>query len=274
MVDEASRRAREEVFDEVFEELSGTLLLTTSTVEDVAGVASTIDDGVAEEGIRVLTDESTAKQVRERFLLASRLVDMADGETLSLRVLEPPSPGSTLLIGTDDIRGIASISKTPVAAMRAEEDQVDVETAREQFNDQWERADSFSARTPAYSEMMRTLGQQLGEGIRADVETVFEAVMNDRVDYTEVQPVRSCLLFGARNEVQFYRLGLWGESEGVASRAKFSREKQTLEEHGLIDTEKVPTDVGRPRQRLVLGEDLRGMDALELVSAARSVLPD
>ena len=81
-------------------------------------------------------------------------------------------------------------------------------------------------------------------------------------------------LVGAKNQVQFYELGLWGESEGVASRAKFSREKQTLEEHGLIDTEKVPTDVGRPRQRLVLADRLAETDPPELVRSARELLPE
>jgi DNA-binding MarR family transcriptional regulator len=46
-----------------------------------------------------------------------------------------------------------------------------------------------------------------------------------------------------------------GEDTGVASKATFSRVKTRLEDRDLIETEKVPIDVGRPRLRLVLVPD-------------------
>ena len=59
----------------------------------------------------------------------------------------------------------------------------------------------------------------------------------------------------------------------MASKATFSRTKTRLEERGLIETEKVPIDVGRPRLRLLLGEErLREADAEELASVARELL--
>jgi hypothetical protein len=46
-----------------------------------------------------------------------------------------------------------------------------------------------------------------------------------------------------------------------------------MEEMGLIDTEKVPIDVGRPRLRLKLGDDqLREASADDLASVAQSML--
>jgi hypothetical protein len=42
---------------------------------------------------------------------------------------------------------------------------------------------------------------------------------------------------------------------------------------GLLDTEKVPIDVGRPRLRLMLGDDrLRDSDTDQLASVAQTIL--
>src|SRR5699024_2222448 len=66
--------------------------------------------------------------------------------------------------------------------------------------------------------------------------------------------VELCLLAGAAHEVMLYNLSNWGEEVGVASRATFSRTKIRLEDAEILATEKVPIAVGRPRQRLLLGE--------------------
>jgi predicted transcriptional regulator len=81
------------------------------------------------------------------------------------------------------------------------------------------------------------------------------------------------LLVAARNEVLLYDISKWGEDIGIASKATFSRTKTRLEDLGLIDTEKVPIDVGRPRLRLKLGDDrLREADADQLADVAQSLL--
>jgi predicted transcriptional regulator len=81
------------------------------------------------------------------------------------------------------------------------------------------------------------------------------------------------LLAAAKHEELLYDISTWGEEVGMASKATFSRTKNQLEERGLIATEKVPIDVGRPRQRLLLGDErLRGAAAAELASAAQSLL--
>ncbi|PSQ37416.1 hypothetical protein BRD05_00685, partial [Halobacteriales archaeon QS_9_70_65] len=77
----------------------------------------------------------------------------------------------------------------------------------------------------------------------------------------------------AKNEDLLYDISKWGEDIGIASKATFSRTKSRLEETGLIDTEKVPIDVGRPRLRLKLGDErLEGTDNGQLASVAQSML--
>jgi len=81
------------------------------------------------------------------------------------------------------------------------------------------------------------------------------------------------LLVAAKNEVLLYDISKWGEDVGIASKATFSRTKTKLEDNGLIATEKVPIDVGRPRLRLQLGDDrLREASADELAAVSQDLL--
>lgn len=282
MVDETPERGRDDVFEGVLADLSGPVLLTTSTVEDFAGLVAALRSGAfdgdpngdADVHVRALVDAETAKAVRDAFPLASRVADLIDAGALDVRVAEPRTPFSTLLLGDGEFRGVVSMFGVALTELRADADEALVDDARERYRDEWTDADPFSSRAPPYSRMLETLGERLGEATRADLERVLEGTTGVRSVRVDVRPVRLSLLVGAKNEVQFYELGLWGESEGVASRAKFSREKQTLEERGLLETEKVPTDVGRPRQRLVLPERLRGNDPLDLADAARDAERD
>ena len=59
---------------------------------------------------------------------------------------------------------------------------------------------------------------------------------------------------------------------GLASKATFSRMKGRLEEQGVIATEKVPIDVGRPRLRLRLGDQLRDEEISDLPATAQKML--
>ena len=256
---------RVDVFEGSFRALSGPVLVTTSTAADFVGLASAVASGEADE-VSVLTDEQTARDVRDAFLLASRVADLLEAGTLEVRVATPASPFSTVLLGTGAVRSVASVGGGAVTELRGEADGAFVETAREAFRDRWADAEAFDAGAPPYSRMLSAMEDRLGESTRADLEAAIEAAPRG-----DVRPVRLSLLAGARNEVQFYELGRWGESEGVASRAKFSREKQALEDAGLLETEKVPTDVGRPRQRLVLPAGFAGTTMAELASAARDV---
>lgn len=57
------------------------------------------------------------------------------------------------------------------------------------------------------------------------------------------------LLVATKNDVLLYNISKWGEDVGIASKATFSRTKIRLEDLGVIDTEKVLIDIGRPRLR-------------------------
>jgi hypothetical protein len=72
-----------------------------------------------------------------------------------------------------------------------------------------------------------------------------------------------------------YDISRWGEDVAIASKATFSRTKSQMEDAGLIETEKVPIDVGRPRLRLRFADDrLETADVEQLARVAASMLED
>ena len=63
-----------------------------------------------------------------------------------------------------------------------------------------------------------------------------------------------------------------GRNAGIASKATFSRAKSALEDADLIETEKVPLDIGRPRLRLMATEKTATVDLKTLSTEFRSTL--
>lgn len=256
--------ARADHLRQALESLSGDLLLSVSNPSDFTGLLSVLPELSRSGTARAVVDPETGTQVRRTFVLASRTAELVDDGALEVRVEESRSV-STLFVGEERVRGVAAFDDRLVTTLSADVDRAFVEEARSAYLTRWEALEDLRLRTPPYAHILETIESALGERVRADVEAVFEHAAATGID---VDPVQVCLLMGARNDVQFYELGLWGESEGLASRAKFSREKQQLESAGLVDTEKIPADVGRPRQRLVLPDSYADHDPIELTSEA------
>jgi hypothetical protein len=258
---------RVSAYADVFE-ADGDVFITSSRVSDFTDILSALEEHDPEGDVRILTDDETAKAVRRRFLVASYLVDYIERGTVSVRRQEGHLPSFVITDG--EVTTITGVDETTLTVL-TDDDESFVAGTRETAEERFDTAADVSFRTPAYTGMLDQLDEKLGGTMREDVETVLSAAVETRSDETSVDPVRLSILMGAKNEVQFYELGNWGESTGVGSKAKFSREKRKLEDVGLIDTEKIPKDIGRPRQRLVLGADVDEADPLQLLSLAESV---
>ena len=95
-------------------------------------------------------------------------------------------------------------------------------------------------------------------------------ILAARNEYLSI--VEIMLILAARNEVLFYDVSKWGEDTGIASKATFSRAKSALEDAGLIETEKVPLDIGRPRIGLIATGELATADLKTLSTEIQSSL--
>lgn len=240
---------------------------TAALVDVLAG----LDDAPT---IRLLTRESVLKWLRDDFLLASSAANLLSDDTLSLRNTEETFE-SALLVTDESV--VAVVEAGDRAAGLATDDDEFVAEARERWTDVWEAAEAFTLRTPARSRVHESLAEALGPDVESDFRAMMGALETARGDGddegVDLDEVVVSLLAAAKNEALLYDVSRWGEDVGVASTATFSRTKTMLEDRGLIDTAKVPIDVGRPRLRLLLGDDrLREADADELASVAQSLL--
>ena len=220
--------------------------------------------------IRMLADESTLKGVLEDFIVASNAADLIDEGVLSLRVAET-EPENSLLVTEDVI--IALISAGDRVGGLSTDDEEFVDAAYDAYTSSWEDAETYSLRTPPLSRVRSTLTEEIGAEAETDFNDVLASLETARGDGDGLDEVTISLLVAAKNEALLYDISKWGEDVGIASKATFSRTKTKLEDMGLIGTEKVPIDVGRPRLRLKLADErLRGADADQLASVAQSIL--
>ena len=258
-----------DVYRAVLDDVAGDGLamgLSTGGVEGLLDVLGESDDPPT---VRLLATESVLKTVTSDFTVAGTAADLVVAGVLSLRTTEERLDGP--LLCTDEAV-VSVVSTDEHAAGLVTRDETFVEAARTGYAEQWDDADEFRLRTPPLSRVHETLGDEFGPNVRADFERMRTALGTQRGD-GEIDEVVVSLLAAAKNEQLLYDISTWGEHVGVASRATFSRKKATLEEGGLIDTEKVPIDVGRPRLRLLLGDErLHEADTDELVSVAGSML--
>ncbi|MFC6989113.1 transcriptional regulator TbsP [Haloplanus sp. GCM10025708] len=257
--------------DELFEASTDGLFVVNPTAEVVEGVTDVATEfGDESPSVRILADGSLLKSVLDDFLVASNAADLVASDVLDLRT--PDGDAENALVLTDETV-LALVSAGDRVAALADDDPDFVAAVEETYETAWDDADPYNLRTPPLSRVRETLAEEIGEATRDDFDAVLSSLDAVRGDGDGIDEVTLCLLVAAKNDVLLYDISKWGEDVGIASKATFSRTKTRLEDRGLVDTEKVPIDVGRPRLRLKLGDDrLRGADADELAAVATSLL--
>jgi len=254
----------------VFEEAEAPIYVVNPSQETISSLMTTLDRQDAEVEVRMLADERTLKDVMDDFLVASTAADLVEGGTLSMRLLETV-PNHSVAVTADGVYALVTIGD--VVGGLGTDDDAFVDDAEAYYESTWESAEEYSLRTPAISRVRSTLESEIGPETAEDFDSVLGSLATARGDGDGLDEVTISLLVAARNNELLYDISKWGEDVGLASKATFSRTKTKLEDMGLIDTEKVPIDVGRPRLRLMLGDErLEDADGDELATVAQSLL--
>jgi hypothetical protein len=254
----------------ILDEASGEVLTVNFDEQATSGLVETLSEVDDPPSVRLLAGESVLKWLREDFVLASAAAELIEAETLAVRAATEPLE-NTLVVTEEMVISLLTPDDDHSAALVADDEEF-VGAVRERWESAWEESEAFDLRTPAYSRMLESLGEEFESAVASDFDTVLNALGSTR-DEPVLDEVGVSLLVAGRHEEMLYDLSKWGEDTGVASKATFSRTKTRLEEQGLLDTEKVPIDVGRPRLRLLLGDErLREADPAELPSAVRELL--
>jgi hypothetical protein len=204
--------------------------------------------------VQLLADSSQIKDALSDFIVASKVADLVDKGQLDIRMLDEPVQNAMMATESEIVvplmgdHTVTSADEDVAAALYSE------------FLSHFEDAENYDLRTPPISKVKSTLREELGDDIADDLDVVLSHAdeisnSNEYLDIVEVT-----ILLAARNEILQYDIAKWGEDTGVASKATYSRTKSALEDAGLITTEKVPIDIGRPRLRLIATEKIANAD--------------
>ena len=218
----------------------------------------------------MLAEERTLKDVMDDFLVASKAADLVADGALDLRVLDE-AVDNALFVSRSQV--LVLVSTNDHVAALASDDAEFVDEVFETHGDAFDDAETYGLRTPAITRVRETMAAEIGEATREDFDAVLAAMDSARGESGGIDEVTVSLIVAAKNNVLLYDISKWGEDVGIASKATFSRTKTRLEDLGIIDTEKVPIDVGRPRLRLKLGDErLRDLGAAEVADEVAAMV--
>ena len=262
----------EAALDAAFVDGDDELLIVDPAAETAVSLIEAAADRDDLPTLSVLADERTLKTVTDEFLVASTAADLVAAGELDLRVLGG-AVDNALFVSPSRVVALVTVDDGVAALSTDDPEFVDEVSAAHRAT--FDEAEPYVLRTPEISRVRETMAAEIGAATRDDFDAVLASMETDRADGSgpELDEVTVSLLVAARNDVLLYDISKWGEDVGIASKATFSRTKTRLEDAGIIDTEKVPIDVGRPRLRLKLGDErLRAVDADELAAVATDLL--
>lgn len=220
--------------------------------------------------VRLFVDETVLKDLTDDFLVGSELADLIESGRIAVRSLRSVPRHSLVVTETFALSLVES--ETAVAGLVTEEDSFVRDTVGD-YERRWSDAEEFTLRTPPRSRVRETLEADISPAVAADFEEMLSALETARGNGDGLDEVQISLLVAAKNGELLYDISRWGEDIELASKATFSRSKNHLEEHDILDTEKVPIDVGRPRLRLRLGsQELADATPAEIAEIAERKL--
>ncbi|CCQ37220.1 uncharacterized protein Nmlp_3078 [Natronomonas moolapensis 8.8.11] len=252
----------------VFDVTDGGVVVVAPDPETIEGLVRVLAEG--SPSVRLLADVGALKAATSDFLVAGQAANHVENGGLEIRRYDDGT--NALVVSESSVTAV--VRGDDCAAGLTTDDRTFVADANGRFADAWADAEAYDLRTPPLAEVRDTLETELGESTAADFDAVLSALDSVR-DGTGLDEVTVSLLVAARNGDLLYDISRWGEDVGIASKATFSRTKTRMEESGVIETEKVPIDVGRPRLRLRLGDERLDVDdESEFARVARSLLAE
>lgn len=217
--------------------------------------------------LHVLAAETELKAVRNHFPSASQAADLVENDRLALTPVVPEGWGTTV-VTAETAYAFAHVDGQELV-METTDVPTGVRDTCAGCRDAHER---FPLRTPPWSAVTASLTETFNSEVSADFSTAMEVL--DDLEMSTVDEIDSALLVGAGHELLLYDLSQCGEDIRLGSRATFSRAKGDLEDAEIFTSEKVPSEVGRPRQRLLLTDEYASLTIPELLREVDAVKSD
>ena len=208
----------------------------------------------------LLLSEAGRATLADHFAFATRFAEFIEDGSVRIGALQG-IPSDRLLLARD--YAVALLHPSPVVGIDTDDHEVTA-ALFDHYGAVAKEAAAHDLSQPSQARLLETAAATFGPAYRADLETALSLEQ-------PFDPVVLSLLLGATHDELLFDLSRWGEALGLASIATFSRRKTDLEEQGHLQTEAISQDVGRPRQRLQLGQSFDGSPAVsDLVAIAGS----
>ncbi|WP_336330833.1 transcriptional regulator TbsP domain-containing protein [Haloarcula sp. CGMCC 1.2071] len=197
----------------------------------------------------IVIPEREARNVRLGFPLNARISELITQDKVNIYASEA-TPLSTIVFDGSQLYTLVRFGQIEQFAKSTNEG---LQTSlNAEFVRITESAELVDPDILAWSELLGQLEQIVDSDTRHEFERLIEAARIDNLG--ALDHISVALVAAAHSGALLNDLSTWSEEVGLASAATFSRRKQKLEDSGIIYTEKVPIEVGRPKQRLKLSD--------------------
>lgn len=240
------------------------LYLLRPSMEVLDSIVRIVHENVEKPLIHVLATEDDLRSIRQTFSTATFTADLIDEGDLTLTPTAPSGQG-TLLVSEEGIYTVATVDEHQFVF-----GSTNVPAALVEHCSNCHGTQTFDLRTPGMTHILESVEETFSVDIRDDLSAAIETSANS--DEVNLDEATIALLVASKNELLLYDLSRWGEDIRLCSKATFSRTKTELEDHGIIETEKVPIDVGRPRLRLRLADEYVPVSIPELLQEVTATL--
>jgi len=199
------------------------------------------------EHFEVVIPEGKARDVRLDFPLNARISELVAQDKLSIYASEV-TPLPTIILDGSQVYTLVQLGRIEQFAESTDEDLQTKLNA--EFVRITESADMVNPDILAWSELLGQLEEIVDADTKHEFERLIEAARIENLN--ALDDISVAIVAAAHSGALLNDLSTWAEEVGLASAATFSRRKKNLEDAGIIYTEKVPIEIGRPKQRLKL----------------------
>jgi len=255
----------EQTLQSIFEEMVEPCYVVRSSTAILESIVQAADDDTPT--LHILASVEDLRTVRQQFRLATNLAELCNQDRFTLTPVAPAGRG-TVLVGDERAYAVAYIDGEQLLFEAVSYPETLIETCS-----RYRGTETFDLRAPPWEKVSKTLTETFNTDVADDFRLAIQE-WTETVDEQAIDEVDIALLIACTHKLLLYDLSTWGEDLGVASKATFSRAKTALADAGVLATEKVPIEVGRPRLRLTLTDEYASLSFIDLLDAANdSVAP-
>lgn len=204
--------------------------------------------------LQVLLSESIASSATELFPINSKLKQLQNRDGVCIHTAEHDDL-PTAVISSKQL--YLRVTFGQLEEFTEIDDRDLYQEFKARFDSLFDSSVPLEINVAPWHELLRSLEKQVGHETKQQYVRLIQVAAESDIyslDEISVAIIATALAGGLQNDI-----AKWGEDTDFASAATFSRRKGALEEDGVITTEKVPVEIGRPKHRLRLSDRVSGL---------------